>query len=65
MRLASTKIQKNFGTIGLIYDPATCSGVMSRNVSGYLAQRGLPAIASEVFPRNNSDGTRFSKFHRK
>jgi len=30
-----------------------------------LAQRGLPAIATEVFPRNNSDWTQFSKFHHK
>ena len=29
----------------------------------YLAQIGPPAITIEVFPRNESDRTRFSKFH--
>jgi len=65
MRLASTKIQKKFGTIGLTNDSTACSGVVSRNISGYLAQRGLLTITTEVFSRNKSDGTRFSKFHRK
>jgi len=31
----------------------------------YLAQIGPPAIAIDVFPRNESDRTRFSKFHGK
>jgi len=56
---------KLFGNIGLTNDPATCSGVTSRNVSGYLAHRRLPTITTAVFPRNKSDGTQFSKFRRK
>jgi len=31
----------------------------------YLARRRRPAIIIEVFPRNESDETRFSKFHSK
>jgi len=29
----------------------------------YLAQLGPPPIIIEVFPRSETDGTRFSKFH--
>jgi len=31
----------------------------------YLARIKLPANIIEIFPRNESDGTRFSKFHGK
>jgi len=38
------------------------SGILGTTLD-YLAQIGPPAIIIEVFPRNESDGTRFSKFH--
>jgi len=39
---------------------------MLRTTLDCLAQIGPPAIVSiDVFPRNDSDGTRFSKFHSK
>jgi len=30
---------------------------------GSIAQAGSPTITTEVFPENESDGTRLSKFH--
>ena len=36
---------------------------MSRNIKDYLAQKGPPTITAQVFPRNESDETKFSKFH--
>jgi len=63
MRLARTKIQRIFRTIGSTNDPATWPGVMSRKVRGYLAQRRPLTITTKVFPRKESDGTRFCRFH--
>jgi len=38
---------------------------MLETILGSLAQIGLPAIIIEVFPRDESDGAQFSKFHSK
>jgi len=54
---------KFVGTIGLTNDSATWPVVVSRNVRNYLAQRDEPPIVTtEVFPRNESDRTRFFNF---
>jgi len=42
-------------TIGWKNDPATWSGVMNRNVRGYLIQIGPPTIRNRILSRNRSD----------
>jgi len=60
MRLAKTENLKFVGTTGLTNDSATWPVVVSRNVRNYLAQRDEPpTVTTEVFPSNESDGTRF------
>jgi len=64
MRLARTKIEiQNLSELLVTNDSATWSIVMSRNVRNYSAQGDEPpTVTTEVFPRNESDGTLFSKF---
>jgi len=53
---------KFVGTIGLTNGLPSWTGVISRNVMDYLAKREEPTFTKEVFPINESDDTRLSKF---
>jgi len=46
----------------LLHSQVSWVGILGTTLN-YLAQIGPPAIIIEVFLRNESDGTRFSKFH--
>jgi len=54
---------KFVATIGLTNGLPSWTGIIGRNVMDYLAKREQPTIAKEVFPINESDGKRLSKFH--
>jgi len=62
MRHASKNTRNEDEQIILLLSQVLWFGML-RTTLDSLAEIGPPAIKTEVFPRNESDGTRFSKFH--
>ena len=62
MRHASKKIQNLDEQMILLLSQVSWVGMLGTTLD-YLAHLGPPAIIIEVFPRNETDETQFSKFH--